>query len=353
MKKRLIMGGLLCCCLLGGLTACQNREETTKVVLTTGFGADEVFRIEKISCTLPEIKVYLTNTQNRYEAVFGEQIWERDLEGVTLEDNIKDIVLARIAQIKVMNLLAKNSGVALSDTEMETVEKAASAYFDGLNEKEVESMGVTKETIVTLYKEYATANKVYADMIKDINPEISDDEARTIRVEYLVKRTYAMNGLGEKVAYSEEMKKKAYEEILEIQKKVKDGEDFLGLAEQYSEDAKTSLSFGKGEMEPEFEEAAFQLGNGDISGIITTENGYYLIKCISTFDKEETDANKIKIMEQRKREVFDKTYEDFVNSLTKNMNEKLWDGVTFIHDEQVKTKNFFQIYNEYFPDLLY
>ena len=68
----------------------------TKVVLTTGFGKDEVFRIETSVCTLPEIMVYLTNIQNRYESVYGPEIWNTNVDGVTLEQNVKDIALAQI-----------------------------------------------------------------------------------------------------------------------------------------------------------------------------------------------------------------------------------------------------------------
>ena len=41
-------------------------EGNTKVVLTTGFEKDEIFRIEGISCRVPEIMVYLTNSENQY-----------------------------------------------------------------------------------------------------------------------------------------------------------------------------------------------------------------------------------------------------------------------------------------------
>ena len=90
-----------------GMTGCKNGDGiSTKVVLTTGFGKDEVFRSESSSCTLPEIMVYLTNIQNRYESVYGTEIWDAHTNGVTLEENVKDIALAQIARIKTMNLMA-------------------------------------------------------------------------------------------------------------------------------------------------------------------------------------------------------------------------------------------------------
>ena len=165
--KRLVAVAICVCMLLCG---CGKENADTKIVLTTGFAKDEVFRIEDMSCTVPEIMVYLTTTQNQYEEVYGEQIWQTNLDGVTLEENVKETVLAKIAQIKSLNLLAQTRGVSLDEAELAKVTRAAEAYFKSLNETEIELMGVTQETIAQLYAEYALAEKVYAHIIKDINP---------------------------------------------------------------------------------------------------------------------------------------------------------------------------------------
>jgi foldase protein PrsA len=333
----------------GTLTGCANSDGTsTKVVLTTGFEKDEVFRIEGSSCTLPEIMVYLTNIQNRYESVYGTEIWDADADGETLEENVKDIALAQIAQIKTMNLMAEKYQVELDDEEKALAENAASTYYDSLNEEEREQMGVSKTTIQDLYMEFALAQKVYEYTIKDINPEISDDEARTITVKHILIKTYALDGTGEKVEYTEQAKKEAYEEACEVLKLAQEGEDFDELIRKYSEDDKSTYSFGAGEMDPDFEKAAFNLGTDEISDIVETEYGYHIIKCLTTFDKEETDANKTKIVEERRKEAFGKEYDDYVSTLTRNLNEELWDSVRFIHDENVTTQSFFDVYNEFF-----
>lgn len=335
---------------VSSLTACGSPkgESTTKVVLTTGFEKDEIFRIEGISCKLPEIMVYLTNTQNQYESVYGEQIWEANVNGITLEQNIKDTALARIAQIKTMNLLAQNYGVELSQHELECVEEAAGLYYDSLNGKEKELMGVDEEIIHQLYAEYALANKVYQFIIRDINPEISDDEARTITVQHVLIKTYALDGNGEKIEYTRSAKEDAYARAKQVLELAREGTDFEELTQRYNEDSKGTYSFGKGDMEKSFEDAAFNLGTGEISDIVETKYGYHVIKCISTFDRAETDANKIKIVEQRKKEVFGEEYDTFVQSLTRNLNEELWEHVSFIHDTDVKTADFFDIYSSCF-----
>lgn len=338
-------------CLTGALLAgCGQDKSSTKVVLTTGFGKNEIFRIEDISCTLPEIMVYLTNTQNQYESVYGKEIWETHLEGVTLEQDIKDTVLAQVAQIKTMNLLAEDYQVILEEDELKRAEDAAAVYYGSLSETERSEMGINQDTILLLYTEYALAEKVYEYLIKDINPEISDDEARTITVEHILIKTYAKDGTGKKIPYTEEAKKAARERANEVLVLAKDSENhsFEDLIKDYSEDSIGVYSFGKGEMDPDFEEAAFNLETGEISGIVESEIGYHIIKCLNTFNREETDANKLKIVEQRKKEVFGEKYDEFVSSLTRRLNESLWEEVTLIHNEQMTTVSFFDVYEEFF-----
>lgn len=333
------------------LTGCGNGNSDIKIVLTTGFARDEVFRIETISCTLPEAMVILVNTQNQYESTFGEEIWKAGLNGVSLEENVKETVLAQLAQIKTMNLLARRYGVSLDEEEKAKAGEAAKVYYDSLSQAEKDSMKVTEEILESLYGEYALADKVYQYIIKDINPEISDDEARTITIEHILFKTYELDGTGQKIEYSEKDKKEARENAEKVLKLARqEDSDFEQLILEYSEDETGTYSFGKGEMEQSFEDAAFNLETGEISDVVETSYGYHIIKCINTFNREETDANKIKIVEKRKEEVFGQEYEAFVDTLTRDLNEELWEKVTLVEDDEVTTSDFFRIYYEYFEN---
>jgi len=333
------------------LCACnKDSDETTKIVLTTGFGKDEIFRIEDMSCTLPEMMVYITNIQNQYESVYGKQIWDTKIDGVSLEDNIKDMALSKMAQVKAINLLAKEHGISLDERDHAMIMQATDAYYSSLNEKEIELMGIDKEVIRTLYEEYALSEKLYQYTIRDINPEISDDEARTITVDHILIKTYNLDENGERVPYTAYSKNIAYEKATELLERIKAGEDFGRLAMEYSDDPNVTYSFGKGEMDAVFETASFNLGKDEISDIVETEYGYHIIKCVSTFNREVTDANKIKIVDVRKNEAFSKEYDDYVVNLTKNLNNELWDSVSFIDDPGVTTSNFFEVFDDYWSE---
>lgn len=345
-KKLVVLAVMLLCMALLG--ACGKDGDGTKVVFTTGVGKDEIFRIADEVCKKEELMVYLTTTQNQYEEVYGTEIWNTEHDGVTLEENVKDTVLAKIAQIKTMYLMARDREVTLSEEETALVESTAAAYFNSLNEKEVELLGVTPDTIRELYQEYAMAEKVYQQIIQDINPEISDDEARIITVQHILIKTGTTKADGSREPYSAEEKAAAYEKAVEVQALAVDGaHDFEDLAAQYSEDDTITYSFGKGEMDQAFEDAAFQLETNAVSAVVEGEAGYHIIKCISTFNIQETDANKVKIVEQRRKTAFGQEYDAFVKTLTKQLNEDLWDQITLIHDSEVTTSDFFDVYSRY------
>lgn len=343
--QRILLGCLIPLIFLSG---CQG--SNLKVVLHTGFGRDEVFRIEQTSCSLSEIMVYLTNTQCRYEKIYGEEIWETSLEGVTLEENIKEMVLAQISQIKAMVLLAEAKGVELTPEEEARVGAAAEEYYGSLSETEIEAMGVKEAVIRGLYREYALSNKVYCHMIKDINPEVSDDEARTITVEHILIKTYTLDEQGNRQEFGPEERQEAYARAHQVWELAVAGEDFSRLADDYNEDTQSQYSFRKGQMNKAFETAAFHLGKEEISQIVETQYGYHIIKCITTFNQEETDANKIRIIEERREEVFNEHYTAFTEGLTRAMNTDLWQKVHLLQNEEIDTADFFEIYQKYFGE---
>lgn len=347
--RRLMSLALAAALGLTGLMACGGDGSGTKVVFTTGFDRDEVFRIGNASCSMAEVMVYLTTTQNQYESVYGPEVWNVALDGMTLEENVKETVLAKIAQIKTMYLLAQSKEVALDTQEQEKVRQASEKFFQSLNDREKELMGADLKTIQQLYTEYALADKVYQYIIQDVNPEISDDEARTITVQHILIRTDTTDGAGERAPLPESRKRAVYEKALEIREMAVNGEsDFVDLASRYSEDSTITYSFGKGEMDAAFEEAAFGLETNEISQVIESESGYHIIKCLNTFDREQTDISKQEIVEERRREVFGQEYDEFVDTLVRNLNTRLWEEITLIHDPEVRTTGFFDIYAEYF-----
>lgn len=346
-----LCAGLATLMLVSSFCACNQEKapQRGKVVFTTGFAKDELFRIGEVSCMVPEYMIYLMNTRNRYEEVFGQEIWDLSFEGVRFEENVRDNVLAKIAQMKSVYLLALDQGIVLSEQEEEKLKQAAEEYFLTLSQEEASSLNVTKDTIWKLYREYTMADKVYKQIIAEVNPEISDDEARTITVEQIVLKTYTMDSQGKQIVYTDRMKAEAYEKIGEIRELATNGEnDFSVLAGKYNEEEVSAISFQKGEIDKTIEDVAFQLEKDEISPVIETEKGYYLLKCINTFDREQTEANKLVLIEKRKNEAFGQEYDAFVKKLARKLNEDLWEEME-LSQQEIETDCFFEVYEKFFP----
>lgn len=346
-KKIFVLGFLLIFYTIS-LSGCASIPENTKIVLTTGLSDDEVFKINTSVCSKEEFMVYLTNLQNKYETIYGADIWSKEDTEDSLEEKIKDSVLTELEQIKTMNLMAQQYNITLSSEEEEMIQTAASQYMASLSDDEINVLGVSQSSIAQMYREYAIANDVYDTIIGGVNPEISDDEARIITVEQIGIKTYTTDSDGNRTDFTEEEKQKAYQEISEALQKAEAGEDFDSLISEYSDVSESTLSFGHGEEDEAYEEAAFNLATDEISDIVETDDGYYIIKCISTFNKDETDANKIKILETRKNEAFSTEYDSFNENVTKEVNQKLFDNISFVQEEQIDTSDFFSIFDDDF-----
>ncbi|MBR4542924.1 MAG: peptidylprolyl isomerase [Lachnospiraceae bacterium] len=305
-------------------TACG---KDSRIILTTGFDDDEIFRLEGVSCYKPEVMIYLTTMQNQYESAFGEQIWKTDTGGITLEDSVKQTVLARLAKIKMMNLMAASYKLELTKEQEQRAVLAAANYYSSLSDAEKSAFGDIKENdICNMYKEYALADSLYDYLTADVNVEISDDEARTITVEQI------------KVA--------TYDEAQQILRELRDGASFDELAMSRSLSEDLIVSFHKGDEEEAKENACFELGEKEVSLVTECSDGYYIFKCLNTLDREKTDNRKAEILEQRRQEAFDAAYNSFMEGKRCYLNEEAFEAIKFVGGGEVDTMDFFDVYEQ-------
>jgi len=104
----------------------------------------------------------------------------------------------------------------------------------------------------------------------------------------------------------------------ELLARVADGADFAELAEKNSDDPGSAAQggdlgfFGKGVMVPAFEEAAFSLQPGQVSGLVQTQFGFHIIKLTEVKASEVPTLEAVReelLAEIRQREVEDLFYE--------------------------------------------
>lgn len=171
---------------------------------------------------------------------------------------------------------------------------------------------ITEDLTIGKYLESALAE---SSKVSDAEVQKAYQEDKTASVRHILLLTQ-----GKSAAEKAEIRKKM-EDILARAKK---GEDFAALVKGYSEDPgskdKGGLyeDFGRGKMVKPFEDAAFSVPVGQISGIVETAFGYHIIKVENR--KKETlplDQVKAQIEAQIKLQKQNAAFDVFLTRLKK------------------------------------
>jgi len=120
-----------------------------------------------------------------------------------------------------------------------------------------------------------------ADILKAYQEETAGDKTASVRHILLLTQ-----------GKSDQEKAEARKKIEDILVKAKAGEDFAALAKQFSEDPGSKDNGGlyenivRGQMVKPFEDAAFSVPVGQVSGIVETDYGYHILQIVDR--KKET-----------------------------------------------------------------
>ena len=346
-NKGLIIGLIVFVLALAGcFAACGN----VRIRLTGGLSEGELFRIEDKVCTEAEARLFLMNQKNRCEQAYGEKIWAVSLEdGSTFADYMSSELRDFLVQLKSMALMAESRGISLSDEEERQISEASSAYLSSVGEEALTYLGISQEEMEQLYRDYQMARRLADQISSLVQDEISDDEARVIEVQQIVFAKTAVAEDGTETPLDEGQLSSLRAEAQTAADRAAAGEAFATLQEEYSDEEAGSIQVSRADVEDSWEGAVFSMESGEISGVIETEESFYVVRCVNNLLSEETQANKETILEQRRAARFYQEYNAFTAELIPVYNEEGWEGLSFT-DEDIPacTADFYEIYNQYF-----
>ncbi len=206
--------------------------------------------------------------------------------------------------------------------------------------RRIESLGMTVESFRTRAHEDAL-KKLVVDREVAAKVTISDEVAKkyyednpkrfeqpeTVHVIHILLTTVDPTTRQD---LSEERQKEKKETINKLLVRARGGEDFSKLVKDYSEDPGSKerggeYIFTRGQMDPEFESAAFALEVNQISEVVVTRFGYHIIKVL-----EKTPAKKLayaeiseRLKEELRSEEVVKQLPDYYEKLKKEAEVKI------------------------------
>jgi parvulin-like peptidyl-prolyl isomerase len=216
---------------------------------------------------------------------------ENTAEFKTLQANILDSLIV----LNILENYATKNNFKVTQKEIDdayqTIVKSYASESD--LEKDLVAKKISKDFLMDQIKTQVLRDKIFASATKNMtvsDAEVKkyyDDNKETLfKVPEQIKVSHILItfNVPEGQELTEQLKKVAYDKIKAVQDKLISGADFAALAKSYSEDTATKDNGGDlglisaGQTVKEFEDAAFALKVGEVSGIVETTYGYHLIK---------------------------------------------------------------------------
>ena len=251
-------------------------DDTLKQKIATLFTRDGVFDRDFFENVIAANRM----TISQYEAMLRNELRVVQKQNAIVESAIlPDADVEKLAALQQQErdvrwvkfaVDAQSEDIVITDQEIDefynanvdrfmTPERVSVEYVEVTSDDLADSITVDEEKLATMYDDYK------ANVLKK-----EERKARHILL---------------KADTSEENSKSAVTaKIQELQQKLEAGEAFEDLARQYSEDPGSAKQGGDlgwvatGDMVKPFEEALFDLTNGEVSGIVETQFGLHLIR---------------------------------------------------------------------------
>lgn len=318
------------------LSGCSN------VKLTTGLTRKQFAKIDGTTVSMDMAKLVLGEYKYSYEQLFDDQVWQKNFNDMTTEEYIKNKVKDNVENIILAHNLATSLNIELTNDERARIKMASDEYMETLKDSDV-SVDAVRE----FYQRLLVAEKGFYGITDSVDTRVSTDEARVISVQYIFFSTMCYDEEHNVVSISEIEKQTKKNLANRVHNKLQEDVDFLALAKEYSDDVRNFTQFGRGEYVKEFEEAAFNMDSGDISDVIETEYGYYIIKCINYNIESNFEEQCEKVVLARRRDIYTGQYTEYASNRTVQYNSKFWEDID-MKELSKGSGRLYEIYNKYF-----
>ena len=305
--------------------------------------SDLVVTINNKKLTLEDFRydIYLIESEGNtldafYQSKLGISYWDtKNAEGKTTREAAKDAILSRVIMYEILNDQAKKAGMDLTEEELAANEASVVSFISNATDLKLTDSGLSKELLIAAYNRLTLGDKYYKKIAEGF---IIDEAAITKSIspedyhEYKTECIYAATVRSENqqlYALSDDELNVAIASITGALDMINAGSDLQTAASFDTKLTYYTRDFIPGDKIPEqeYKDAAMKLDNGEYSGIVTTNYGYYIIHMLdndsdSRYEKAIKDAI---TAEQNKQ--FEVIYNELKTQYDIIINSKFWDTV--------------------------
>lgn len=276
-------------------------------------------------------------TQSSYDSIyvsyFGEDYWSQDMsgEGKTMEADVKEQILDTLKTYYALEAHMEDYGVEITKEDTKAIEKAAKQFVKDNDKETVDAMSATERDVAEYLRLITIQQRMEEKIEADVDTKVSDEEAAQRTFSYVeISTAGTMDENGNTQVYSEE-------EIAKLKKQAQDlakgGAEAFETSAEAEELSVETFSYTAGAEDEEMDQAvlteADKLKEGEMSGVIETEDAYYVIRLDSEFDQKATDEKKDEIIGERQEELYQKVCDEYTKDFKFKVDKDVWKTVSF------------------------
>lgn len=335
MNKRILLISLILIFVVT-FSACGNAEKVIDADTNT-----TVLTIGNKDISLGKALVFVLGQKNYIDNQYEPGIWNVKVGDNTFGEHLQHKIKSRIALAFAGAEMSKKNGIELNSDEQTLVQSASNYFSSNLTSSEKSMLNLSDEDIQDIFSSYRLAIKGYNDIINSVNIEVSQDEARVIK---LLQIKISKADLDE-TAISEKQSKarEAYNKLLE-------GTDFYTVALTYNEADDIDLTVCRTDLSDDEEKVAFGLNSDEYSDIFETEDSIIIYKCVNSFDETLSDSKREELLRLKKSDKYLESLNAYLNDHPVVWNEEAWNLIDISSISYETKVGFYDVYEMFFPN---
>lgn len=324
--KCLAISAMACAVLAAG---CANKTDLNEAVAVIN-GEELPLGMAKFYAKIQQVTY-----ETYYGSLFGEDMWSQSFDGTTtFGDSTREGVLEELKQMYIINQHAAEYNVSLSEEDNKKIEETAAKFMKDNSSDAKTAMGADEEQIKKFLSLYTVQSRVMNAILEGVDREVSDEEAAQKTISYVV---LSAEGEADEEGNTaepteEELANKKAEATKLSEDSIASGDFEATVTNAGLTSSKTSYKNAEDEdasLDSAVLAVADELSDGETSDVIETEDGFYVVNMVSTFDKDATETRKAEIISERESEYFENLYSGWEEASEITINEKTWAKVQF------------------------
>lgn len=255
-----------------------------------------IVRVDGVEITEGEVAGEMERMMARFGSVPPEQL-------AGMRDQLRQNILDHLITKQLLLNKVEELEITIEDAEFEeTIEMISQQIPPGSSlSEQLASMGMSEEEFQEQLREEMLINQLFEQVLSDMEDPTEEEIAAyyeanpsEFAAEEEVQASHILIGAreGEGAAEREAAQAKAES----IRQELIDGADFAELAGEHSDCPSGQRggdlgSFGRGQMVPSFEHAAFSQAVGEVGEVVETDFGYHLIHVRERTEGETRDLD--------------------------------------------------------------